>query len=175
MSYSPGEKARVSSDRIRVIGDPVLTQESRLIAEPAPELDRLAKLMFEVMDREDGIGLAAPQIGILRKIFVWRDPESEEGYVLVNPRIVERSEETVTASEGCLSVPGHSMDIARAERVVVEAVDLQGAPVTLEATGLLARIMQHEIDHLEGHLLLDRTSPDERRRVLKELRDRMEL
>lgn len=175
MSHSPGEKARVSSDCIRVIGDPVLTQESRLIAEPGPELDRLAKLMFEVMDREGGIGLAAPQIGILRKIIVWRDPDSEQGYVLVNPRIVERSEETVTASEGCLSVPGHSMEITRAERVVVEAVDLQGAPVTLEANGLLARIMQHEIDHLEGHLLLDRTSPDERRRVLKELRDRMEL
>lgn len=175
MSHSPGEKAGVSSDRIRVIGDPVLTQESRLIAETGPELDRLAKHMFEVMDREGGIGLAAPQIGILRKIIVWRDPDSEQGSVFVNPRIVERSDEMVTSSEGCLSVPGHSMDIARSQRVVVEAVDLHGEPVRLEATDLLARIMQHEIDHLEGHLLLDRTSPEERRRVLKELRDRSEL
>jgi len=174
MSHSPGEKARVSSDRIRIFGDPVLKQESREIAERGPELDRLAKLMFEVMDREGGIGLAAPQIGIQRKIMVWRHPDTEQGYVLLNPRIVERSEETVTASEGCLSLPGHSMEVERAERVVVEAVDLHGEPVTVEATGLLARIMQHEIDHLEGHLILDRTTSDERRRVLKDLRDNME-
>jgi peptide deformylase len=174
MSHSPGEKARLSSDRIRIFGDPVLKEESREIGERGPELDRLAKLMFEVMDREGGIGLAAPQIGIQRKIMVWRHPETEQGYVLLNPRIVERSEETVTASEGCLSLPGHSMEVERAERVVVEAVDLQGEPVTIEATGLLARIMQHEIDHLEGHIILDRTTSDERRRVLKDLRDSME-
>src|SRR5450756_2568040 len=118
MSHSPGEKARLSSDRIRIFGDPVLKEESREIGERGPELDRLAKLMFEVMDREGGIGLAAPQIGIQRKIMVWRHPETEQGYVLLNPRIVERSEETVTASEGCLSLPGHSMEVERAERVV---------------------------------------------------------
>lgn len=174
MSHSPGEKARLSSDRIRVFGDPVLKQESREIAERGPELDRLAKLMFEVMDREGGIGLAAPQIGIQRKIMVWRHPETEQGYVLLNPRIVERSEETVTASEGCLSLPGHSMEVERAERVLVEAIDLQGEPITIEATGLLARIMQHEIDHLEGHIILDRTTSNERHRVLKDLRDHME-
>jgi peptide deformylase len=175
MSHSPGDKAGLSFDRIRLFGDPVLKQESKEIAERGPELDRLAKLMFEVMDREGGIGLAAPQIGIQRKIMVWRHPDTEQGYVLLNPRIVERSQETETANEGCLSLPGHSMEVERAERVVVEAVDLKGEPVTIEATGLLARIMQHEIDHLEGHLILDRTSPDERRRVLKDLRDQMEL
>jgi peptide deformylase len=104
---------------------------------------------------------------------VWRDPESEEGYALVNPRIVERTGE-VSGDEGCLSIPGHTMAVSRAERVVVEALDLQGDPVRLEATGLLARIMQHEIDHLEGRLILDRASSDERRRVLKEMRDRLE-
>lgn len=174
MSHSSGEKARLSSDRIRIFGDPVLKQESREIVERGPELDRLAKLMFEVMDREGGIGLAAPQIGIQRKIIVWRHPDTDQGRVLLNPRIVERSEETVTASEGCLSLPGYSMDVERAERVVVEAVDLQGEPITIEAAGLLARIMQHEIDHLEGFVILDRTTSDERRRVLKERRDSME-
>jgi len=174
MSRSPGEKARLSSDNIRLFGDPVLREESKEITELGPELERLSKLMFEVMDREGGIGLAAPQIGIQRKIMVWRHPETEQGYVLLNPRIVERSEETVTASEGCLSLPGHSMDVERAERVVVEAVDLRGEPVTIEAAGLLARIMQHEIDHLEGHVILDRTTSTERRRVLKDLRDQME-
>jgi peptide deformylase len=114
MSRSPGEKARLSSDNIRLFGDPVLREESKEITELGPELERLSKLMFEVMDREGGIGLAAPQIGIQRKIMVWRHPETEQGYVLLNPRIVERSEETVTASEGCLSLPGHSMDVERA-------------------------------------------------------------
>jgi peptide deformylase len=175
MFHSAGDNAGLSFDRIRLFGDPVLKQESKEIEERGPELDRLAKLMFEVMDREGGIGLAAPQIGIQRKIMVWRHPDTEQGYVLLNPRIVERSEETETASEGCLSLPGHSMEVERAERVIVEAVDLQGEAVTIEATGLLARIMQHEIDHLEGHIILDRTSSDERRRVLKDLRDQMEL
>ncbi len=158
---------------IRVFGDPVLREESREVHDFGPELDRLAHHMFEVMDREEGIGLAAPQIGIQRKIMVWRDPQSEEGCALVNPRIVERSGE-VTADEGCLSLPGHSMPVSRAELVVVEAVDLQGRPVRVEATGLLARIMQHEIDHLEGRIILDRTSADERRRVLKEMHDRLD-
>jgi len=174
MARSSGNKARLSSDSIRVFGDPVLKQVCKEITELGPELDRLSKLMFEVMDREGGIGLAGPQIGIQRKIMVWRHPETEQGYVLLNPRIVERSAETVTASEGCLSLPGHSMEVERAERVAVEALDLRGDPIRIEATGLLARIMQHEIDHLEGHIILDRTSPDERRRVLKDLRDTME-
>jgi len=92
----------------------------------------------------------------------------------VNPRIVERSEETEIAEEGCLSIPGRVMQVERSERVVVEGSDVSGAPVTVEAMGLLARIMQHEIDHLEGNLILDRTSAEERRRVLKELRQSMD-
>lgn len=160
-------------DRVRRFGDPVLREESREVREFGPELEKLVRHMFEVMDREEGIGLAAPQIGVQRKVMVWRDPQSEEGYALVNPRIVERTGE-ITAQEACLSVPGHSMDVTRADRVAVEALDLRGEPVRLEATGLLARIMQHEIDHLEGRLILDRTSPDERRRVLKEMRDRLD-
>ncbi len=173
-SGNRGDKSPLSLDRIRVFGDPVLRQESHEIETIGPDTERLVRTMFEVMDREKGIGLAAPQIGVQRKIMVWRHPDTDEGYVLVNPRIVERSEETITAPEGCLSVPGQTMEVERAERVVVEALNLKGDPVSVEATGLLARIMQHEIDHLEGHIILDRTSVEERKRVLRELRNRSE-
>jgi peptide deformylase len=157
-------------DRVRTLGDPVLKAGTHDISTYG-DLTPLLEKMFEVMDREQGIGLAAPQIGVQKRVMVWRNPETEEAYVLLNPRIVERSEETVTAEEGCLSIPGHVMQVERAERVVVEGNDLTGAPVTVEATGLLARIMQHEIDHLEGNLILDRTSPEERRKVLREIRE----
>jgi peptide deformylase len=159
-------------EQLRTFGDPVLKSETREVTEFGDELRRLTDLMFDVMEREEGIGLAANQIGIAKKVFVWHNPETEERFVLVNARIVERSEETVTDSEGCLSVPGHSMQVPRSERVVVEGQTLTGEPVTAEATGLLARIFQHEIDHLEGHIILDRAIPEERRRVLKELRER---
>lgn len=168
------EKLPVPTEKIRVFGDPVLKQQSREVEDFDHDLENLTARMLQIMDRAEGIGLAAPQIGIQRKIIVWRNPETEEEYALVNPRVVERSEETVTASEGCLSLPGHSMEVERAERVVVEAADLRGRPLTIEASGLLARILQHEIDHLEGHLILDRTTPEERKRVLKEMREQLE-
>jgi peptide deformylase len=159
-------------DELRTFGDPVLKSETRDVTEFGDDLRKLTDLMFDVMEREDGIGLAANQIGIAKKVFVWHNPETEERFVLVNARIVERSEETVTDSEGCLSVPGHSMQVPRHERVVVEGQTVTGQTVTVEATGLLARIFQHEIDHLEGHIILDRAIPEERKRVLKELRER---
>ncbi len=158
-------------DAIRTFGDPVLKQESREVTEFDDKLEHLTDLMFEVMDREEGVGLAAPQIGILKKIVVWRDPDSDRRQILINPRITDRSDELDITTEGCLSVPGHPMLVSRHERVVVSAQDLQGTPFTLETEGLKARIMQHEIDHLEGHLILDRTSQEERRRVLRELRE----
>jgi len=159
-------------ERLRTFGDPVLKSETRDVTEFGDELRRLTDLMFDIMEREEGIGLAANQIGIAKKVFVWHNPDTEERFVLVNARIVERSDETVTDSEGCLSVPGHSMQVPRHERVVVEGQTVTGQPVTVEATGLLARIFQHEIDHLEGHIILDRAIPEERKRVLKELRER---
>ena len=158
-------------DALRTFGDPVLKQESREVTEFDDKLLQLTQLMFEVMDREDGVGLAAPQIGVLKKIFVWRDPDTDERSTFVNPRIVARSDDLDITSEGCLSVPGRPMDVARHDWVEVEAQDVRGGPISLRAEGLLARIMQHEIDHLEGHLILDRASQDERRRVLKEIRE----
>ncbi|OFW60582.1 MAG: peptide deformylase [Actinobacteria bacterium RBG_16_64_13] len=156
-----------------MLGDPVLRQQTKPVTEFDARLEKLAQVMMEVMDRGEGVGLAANQIGVLSRVMVWRHPENEgERYVFVNPEIVEKSETCCTEVEGCLSVPWATMEVERAEEVVVEAQDLNAEQFRVHLSGLLARIAQHEIDHLDGRLILDRTSPEERRRVLKELRER---
>jgi peptide deformylase len=158
---------------LRLLGDPILRQETRPVTVFDERLEKLARSMLDTMDREEGVGLAANQVGVLSRVMVWRHPENEdERYVYVNPRIVEMSEACCTESEGCLSVPGATMEVLRAEEVVVEAQGLDAQPLAVRLSGLLARIVQHEIDHLDGRLILDRVSPEERRRVLKELRER---
>ena len=160
-------------EQIRVLGDPVLRQPTRHVEVFDSRLEKLARLMLDVMVRGDGVGLAANQIGVLSRIMVWRHPDNEdEQYVFVNPEIVERSEACCTAPEGCLSVPGATMEVSRAEEIVVQAQDLKAEEVRVRLTGMLARIVQHEIDHLDGRLILDVTSGEERRRVLKEMRER---
>ena len=160
-------------EQLRTLGDPVLRQPTNRVTVFDARLERLAASMLEVMGREDGVGLAANQVGVLSRIMVWRHPEQEdERYVYVNPEIVERSEACCTESEGCLSVPGATMPVSRAEEVIVEAQGLTAEVFRVHLTGMLARIVQHEIDHLDGHLILDRTTPEERRRVLKEMRER---
>jgi peptide deformylase len=166
----PGD---VPLERLRTFGDPTLRQPTNEVTVFDSRLEKLATLMVAVMHREDGVGLAAPQIGVLSRIMVWRDPEQDDTeYVFVNPHVVSQSEECTTTGEGCLSVPGCTVEVSRADEVVVSAQDLQGMPFKLEASGLVARIVQHEIDHLDGRLILDRATPEERRRVLKELRER---
>jgi len=155
---------------IRTMGDPVLRERCHEVTQFDAKLRALAEAMLEVMDEAEGIGLAASQVGVLKRLFVWRHPETGEPLAFVNPVITERSAEVQAESEGCLSVPNFTVEVPRAERVVVEACDLEGNPITCEATALMARIMQHEIDHLDGVLILDRTSAEERRRVLKERR-----
>lgn len=160
-------------ERLRTFGDPVLRQETRAVTSFDARLSHLAELMFEVMEREEGVGLAAPQIGSVCRLMVWRDPEKDdERYVYVNPRIVRSSDATNTATEGCLSIPGEEMEVPRAEEIVVEACDLEGRAFEVELSGFQARVVQHEVDHLDGRLILDRASQEEKRRVLKELRER---
>lgn len=159
-------------ERIRTVGDPVLRQRTKRVEVFDGRLEKLARLMTDVMIRGEGVGLAANQIGVVSRVMVWRHPDSDdEFYAFVNPEIVERSEACCTAAEGCLSVPGTSMEVERAEEVVVEAQDLKGQQLVVRLSGMPARIAQHEIDHLDGLLILDRTSPEERRRVMKELRE----
>jgi peptide deformylase len=160
------------------MGDPVL----RTPAEPVEVFDdalrALIEDMFETMYHAEGIGLAAPQIGLSQRILVVdvRDEEREGRgrHALVNPEIVAASRETDRASEGCLSIPGLEEVVERAWAVEVHALDPHGRPVVLEADDLLARALQHEIDHLDGVLFLDRVSALKRRMLLKKWRRLLE-
>jgi peptide deformylase len=158
---------------IRTLGDPVLKEQARSVTIFDEKLVRLAAQMAEAMDREEGVGLAATQLGVLSSIIVWRDPESDdELHTFVNPVITECSEACTTASEGCLSMPGMSVEVTRPDEVSVSAEDVWGVGLQMRLSGFSARIVQHEIDHLEGRLILDRATPEERLRALKERRER---
>lgn len=165
---------QVGLNAVRCFGDPTLKQVCREVTVFDKRLEQLSELMFEVMDQQDGVGLAAPQVGTVSRIIVWMNPDEEdrERYAFVNPRIVAYSEETTTENEGCLSLPGVIMEVTRPNEVTVRWQDVSGTPSEVHLTGYPARIVQHEIDHLEGCLILDRTSKQERLRVLKELREK---
>jgi peptide deformylase len=127
--------------------------------------------MYDTMDLEDGVGLAAPQVGVRKRLFTFDLHEGEGPGVVVNPVIVA-SEGEVLSDEGCLSVPGYRFEIVRAERVTMRGLDLDGDEIVLEGDELLARMIQHEIDHLDGVLVLDRVDPDVRREALRDMRTR---
>ena len=154
-----------------MLGDPVL----RVKAEPVPEVnDALRALvadMFETMYEAEGVGLAAPQIGLGIRVIVI-DPHDDETkpFALFNAEVVESGADTEKNEEGCLSIPGIRDVVERSSRVVVEALDIDGAPVRIEAEGFLARILQHEVDHLNGVLFLDHLSPIKRRMALAKWR-----
>ena len=153
---------------IKLMGDPILREECEEIPEVDDELRRLASDMFDTMYDADGVGLAAPQVGVTRRLIVV-DPR-EEGVTpraLVNPRVLEASEETDRAEEGCLSIPGLREVVERKAEVVVEAENLDGETIRIEADGLHARVLLHEIDHLDGVLFLDRVSPLKRKMLMK--------
>lgn len=140
--------------------DPVLAQTAEKITELTPELKQLAEDMVETMYEDDGIGLAAPQVGESCRLVVIdiTGPEKrEELRILVNPCITSKEGE-VESEEGCLSVVGYRGKVKRAEKVTVDATDLEGKPVHIEADGLLAICLQHELDHLDGVLFIDHLS-----------------
>lgn len=151
---------------LRYYGDPILRAKAVPVTAFTPELRDLVEGMFECMYREEGIGLAAPQVGEGLRVFVLDVPEEEAAprvrRAFVNPSIVEKTG-SATREEGCLSIPGFRADVKRAARVVVDALDENGAPFRLEAEGLLARAIQHETDHLDGILFVDRLSAIQRK------------
>lgn len=129
------------------------------------DLPDLVRAMARAMYDAPGVGLAAPQLGVLKRVCVY---DVDEGLVvLCNPKIVSSSEETEVDEEGCLSLPGIGIPVSRAVSVTCEALDPQGNPLTIEATDLHARVLQHEIDHLDGVLIIDRASPQDRREALR--------
>jgi peptide deformylase len=156
---------------IRLVGDPVLRQPAAEVTEIDARLVRLASDMVTTMYEAPGIGLAAPQVGVQKRMFVY-DLHDESGpHTIVNPVISEARGEWVF-EEGCLSVPGLSWEIVRPKEVHLTGLDLDGNEVSFEADDLLARMFQHEVDHLDGVLLLERLDADQAKEAKRVLRDR---
>ncbi len=153
--------------RIRIFGDPILREKAKPVRKIDKSISNLAKSMLETMRAERGVGLAATQIGVLERICVCEPGENP--MVLINPEIIEMSEEKEIVEEGCLSLPGVTVNIPRSKRIKVKALDLKGNVQIIEAEDIMARVIQHEIDHLNGTLILDRASKEERRKALAEI------
>jgi peptide deformylase len=154
---------------IRLVGDPVLRQRAAEVTEIDDKLVRLADEMLTTMYEAPGVGLAAPQIGVRKRLFVYDIGEGPQ--VVINPTISETDGEWVY-DEGCLSVPGLSWEIVRPKQVHLTGVDLDGNELSVEADELVARCFQHELDHLDGVLLLERLDADTRKVALKAIRER---
>ena len=152
---------------IRVIGDPVLKKRARAVEEVDSALVRLARGMVETMYGASGIGLAAPQVGVGKRLFVWDVGAGPR--IIVNPEIVESDGEW-TFEEGCLSIPGLAWDVVRPKQVHVVGRDLDGNEMSIEADELEARLFQHELDHLDGTLLIEHLDDDTRKAALRALR-----
>lgn len=159
---------------VRTYGDPVLRAEARKVEvfdeRLREEVARMGALMTDAL----GIGLAATQVGVLHRVLVYRVEHDSPVNALVNPVLEWSSKEEEPLEEGCLSLPGVHVDVDRSVHVRVRAQDATGEPILIEASGLEARVIQHEMDHLDGVLILDRTSRDQRKEALRTLRDRLE-
>jgi peptide deformylase len=155
--------------KVRKYGDPVLRRKAEPVNEVTPEIHRVLGDMVDTMYDETGIGLAAPQVGISLRLMVVADEDGRGAEALVNPVIVDRGGE-VTAEEGCLSLPGIFAPVSRSDWVRVQAEDVHGQPLTIEARGLRARVFQHELDHLDGVLFIDRLDPMARDRIKRRIK-----
>ena len=161
---------RLALAQIRQYPDPVLRLEAQEVQEFDGDLAQLVERMIRLMQDARGVGLAANQVGILRRVFVIQAEEEQEPRALVNPVIVERSDELDEDDEGCLSMQGVVVPVERPVRVRIDARDEEGTPVMLELEGLPARVAQHELDHLDGVLIIDRTTPEGKREAMAVLR-----
>jgi peptide deformylase len=157
--------------KIEMYGSEVLRKPAAEIREIDADLRLLIQDMFATMYDADGIGLAGPQIGVSKRVCVVDLADDEHPpMALINPRVVETGKVTEKGEEGCLSIPGIVGAVNRPAEIVVEALDAEGAPLRIEADGLLARCLQHEIDHLDGILFVDRLSPLKREMLIKKYR-----
>ena len=157
---------------IRRYGDPVLKSRATPVDRFDDSLRTQVSRMGAIMNDALGVGLAAPQVGLSQRLLVYRVGHEAPLIALVNPEIEWSSEDEEPAEEGCLSIPGIGVDVDRAVHVLVNALDEFGEPRMVEASGLEARVIQHEIDHLDGVLILDRTTREERKEAIRTLRER---
>ena len=153
---------------IRLFGDPVLVTPASVVVDFDKELRNLVSDLIETMQNAPGAGLAAPQIGVPLRVFVW-DVDDEVGH-LVNPTL-DLSDEIQEGEEGCLSFPDLSYETPRAFRAVAKGFNMHGEPIIVEGTQLLARALQHETDHLDGVLFIDRLNKENRKNAMKEIRE----
>ncbi|HXR59912.1 MAG TPA: peptide deformylase [Solirubrobacterales bacterium] len=165
------ERREVALAHVVKFGDPVLKSKASPVANFGPELRSEVERMYEIMRDGLGVGLAATQLGVLRRLLVFQAGPDGEPSALVNPEIEWLSAESAVAEEGCLSLPRVSMDVERPLYARFSGRDLEGAPIAIEAAGLEARVLQHEIDHLDGILILDRTTREQRKAALRALRE----
>jgi peptide deformylase len=154
---------------IRLFGDPVLRSPADPVADFDAELRRLVADLFDTMLDAPGAGLAAPQIGVALRVFTWHLDDEQHGH-LVNPVLSFPTEEDQDGPEGCLSIPGLSWDCRRRRQVVATGWSMYGEPVTVSGTDMLARCLQHETDHLDGVLFVDRLDVAARRQAMAEIR-----
>jgi peptide deformylase len=165
-------RRRAALSLVRQYPDPVLRMKANEVADFDESVTGLVERMTLLMDEARGVGLAAPQLGVLRRILVYRKADEEPVVALVNPRVVSTGEEVEAADEGCLSLGAATVvvEVERPTALKIEASSPEGEPISIEAEGLEARVIQHELDHLDGVLIIDRTTPEQRRAALAQLR-----
>jgi peptide deformylase len=168
-------RRRLALAQIRQYGDPALRLEAREVSEFDDDLKRLVARMIDLMHDAQGVGLAATQVGILRRVFVFQPDAETEPRALVNPVVVERADESTSDEEGCLSLQGVRVPVERSARIVVEGKDENGGDVRVELDEYASRVVQHELDHLDGVLIIDRTDDEHRKEALGVLRPRAVL
>ena len=166
-------RKEIALSQIRQYGDPVLRMRADDVHEFDGELRSVSERMIQLMHDADGVGLAATQVGILRRFFVCT--LDGEDRLLVNPTVTSSGKDSEADEEGCLSLGSVRVAVERATKVTLEAQDVDGNPVRLELEGYPARVVQHELDHLDGKLIVDRTDPESRREALGRLRPRLVL
>jgi peptide deformylase len=160
--------------QIRQYGDPALRLVAHEVVDFDDDLRRLVERMTDLMHDAQGVGLAATQVGVLRRLFVF-EPDEDGPRAVANPTIVERGDETLSDEEGCLSLQGVRVPVERATQLTLEGKDQNGKDVHLELDAYAARIVQHELDHLDGVLIIDRTDDEHRKEALGLLRPRVAL
>jgi peptide deformylase len=170
---SPEEQQRRAEAlaQVRTFGDPVLKSRASEVTEFGAQLEEESRRMIEIMRDALGVGLAATQLGVMRRMLVFQAGPDATPTTVINPSLEWLSEEKAVAEEGCLSIPRVAVDVERSLFARVSGRDVHGDPLLLEASGLEARVLQHEIDHLDGVLILDRTERQQRKGALRALRE----
>lgn len=165
------ERREAALAHVIKFGDPVLKSKASPVREFGPELRAEVERMVGIMRDGLGVGLAATQLGVLRRLLVFQAGPDSEPTALINPEIEWLSDEVIVAEEGCLSLPRVSMDVERPLHARFSGLDVDGEPIRIEASGLEARVLQHELDHLDGVLILDRAPRAQRKAALRALRE----